>query len=157
GDGRAGARDHALPANEPVGRGAAPLAGEARYLLGMDLLTDPSSWAALVMLVLMEVVLGVDNLVFVAVVTNRLPPERRPLARRIGLGLALILRLALLGTLTEIAALRTPVLVLPWTAPVGPEGHAAFDLAFSWRDLILLGGGLFLIAKATREISHALE
>lgn len=108
------------------------------------LLADPSAWLALLTLVAMEVVLGVDNLVFVALVSNKLPPERRGQARTIGLALALSLRLLLLSTLVLIVGLTRPILNL--------AGHA-----FSWRDLILLAGGLFLVWKATREIHQTVE
>jgi predicted tellurium resistance membrane protein TerC len=108
------------------------------------LLADPSAWLALLTLAAMEVVLGVDNLVFVALVSNKLPEARRRQGRMIGLGLALGLRLLLLTTLVFIVGLTRPVLAL--------AGHA-----FSWRDLILLAGGLFLVWKATREIHQSVE
>jgi predicted tellurium resistance membrane protein TerC len=109
----------------------------------LSLASDPGAWLALASLVVMEVVLGVDNLVFVAILTNRLPEATRAKARRIGLILALVLRLLLLGALVFIVGLTRPVLAL--------MGHA-----FSWRDLILLAGGLFLIWKATSEIRQSL-
>jgi predicted tellurium resistance membrane protein TerC len=108
------------------------------------LLLDPSAWIALVTLVVMEVVLGIDNLVFVALVSNKLPRARRKQGRTIGLGLALVLRLVLLSTLVVIVGLTKPILTL-------------FGHAFSWRDLILLAGGLFLVWKATSEIHHNVE
>jgi predicted tellurium resistance membrane protein TerC len=89
----------------------------------------------------MEVVLGIDNLVFIAILTNKLPESQRDKARRIGIGLALGLRLALLGTIALIVRMTAPVFTL-------------FGNVFSWRDLILLAGGLFLIWKATKEIHH---
>ena len=110
----------------------------------LALLTDPAAWLALLTLIVMEVVLGIDNLVFVALVSNKLPPEQRRRGRAIGLGLALGLRLVLLSALVFIVGLTKPVLTL--------YGHA-----FSWRDLILLAGGLFLVWKATREIHHSVE
>jgi predicted tellurium resistance membrane protein TerC len=103
------------------------------------LLTDPAAWLALATLVVMEVVLGIDNLVFVALLTNKLPEATRGKARTIGISLALIMRLALLGAIAFIVGLTRPVVTL--------YGHE-----FSWRDLILLAGGLFLVWKATREI-----
>jgi predicted tellurium resistance membrane protein TerC len=109
----------------------------------LSLASDPGAWLALATLVVMEVVLGVDNLVFVAILTNRLPEATRAKARRIGLILALVLRLALLGALVFIVGLTRPVLTV--------ASHA-----FSWRDLILLAGGLFLIWKATSEIRQSL-
>jgi predicted tellurium resistance membrane protein TerC len=105
---------------------------------------DPSAWAALATLIAMEVVLGVDNLVFISILSNKLPEEHRVRARRIGLGLALLLRLALLGTVAFIVRLTTPI-------------FTAFGHDFSWRDLILMGGGLFLVWKATKEIHHNLD
>jgi predicted tellurium resistance membrane protein TerC len=118
------------------------------------LLSDPTAWVALLTLVVMEVVLGIDNLVFVSILTNRLPEERRAQGRFIGIGLALVLRLVLLGTVSWIVGLKATVFEIPFAAPVDAEGHAIFDLAFSWRDLILIGGGLFLVWKATTEIHH---
>ena len=110
----------------------------------MQLAADPSAWAALITLIAMEVVLGVDNLIFIAILSNKLPAELRERARRIGIGLALILRLALLGTLAVIVTLTTPVFSL-----LGQD--------FSWRDIILIGGGLFLVWKATREIHQRVD
>ena len=121
------------------------------------LVTSPEAWAALLTLVVMEVVLGVDNLVFVSILSNKLPPERRGPARRLGIGLALILRLALLSTLAFIVGLTKPVFELPFQAPPGADGHPMVDLAFSWRDIILLAGGLFLVWKATTEIHHSVD
>ena len=112
-----------------------------------DLLTlaaDPAAWAALVSLIAMEVILGIDNLIFIAILTNKLPEEQRPTARRIGLGLALGMRLALLGTVAIIVQLTQPI-------------FAAFGHGFSWRDLILIAGGLFLVWKATKEIHHRVD
>ncbi len=121
------------------------------------LVASPEAWAALVTLVVMEVVLGVDNLVFVSILSNKLPPETRGRARRLGIGMALILRLVLLSTLAFIVGLTKPVFELPFTAPMGADGHPMIDLAFSWRDLILLAGGLFLVWKATTEIHHTVD
>ena len=109
-----------------------------------SLIVDPAAWLALLTLVVMEVVLGVDNLVFVALVSNKLPEAQRKQGRTIGLALALGLRLALLATLVFIVGLTKPILQI--------AGHA-----FSWRDLILLAGGLFLVWKATQEIHHNVE
>lgn len=121
------------------------------------LATSPETWIALLTLVVMEVVLGVDNLVFVALVSNRLPEARRGSARRLGTGLALVLRLALLSGIAFIVGLTRPVLTLPFPVPSLADGHPVVDLAFSWRDLILLAGGLFLVWKATSEIHHAVD
>ncbi|AOJ05443.1 hypothetical protein WS70_27560 [Burkholderia mayonis] len=109
------------------------------YLL--TLAADPAVWAALVTLVAMEIVLGIDNLIFISILSNKLPEALRARTQRLGIGLALILRLALLGTVAWIARLTEPVFTL-------------FDHAFSWRDLILISGGLFLVWKATKEMHH---
>lgn len=108
------------------------------------LLQDPSAWIALITLIVMEVVLGIDNLVFISILTNKLPEEQRRPARNIGIALALILRLALLGTAAWIVHLTEPVFEL-------------FGHAFSWKDMILIGGGLFLVWKATKEIHHSVD
>lgn len=114
------------------------------------LLTDPAAWAALITLVVMEVVLGIDNLIFISILSNKLPPEHRQRTRRIGIGLALIMRLGLLATIGWIVGLTRPVFDL------GLAG-AGWDTAFSWRDLILIAGGLFLVWKATTEVHHAVD
>jgi predicted tellurium resistance membrane protein TerC len=105
----------------------------------MDLMTNPAAWAALVTLVVMEIVLGIDNLIFISVLTNKLPEEKRRNARRIGIGGALVLRLLFLSLVTVIIGLKATL-------------FEAFGHAFSWKDIILIGGGLFLVFKATREI-----
>jgi predicted tellurium resistance membrane protein TerC len=107
-------------------------------------ISDPAALVALATLVVMEVVLGIDNLIFISILTNKLPEHQRTKARRIGIGLALILRLALLGTIAIIVTLTEPIFTL-------------FGHAFSWRDLILIGGGLFLVWKATKEIHHNVD
>jgi predicted tellurium resistance membrane protein TerC len=110
----------------------------------LSLAVDPAAWVALVTLVAMEIVLGIDNLIFIAILTNKLPESQRNVARRVGIGLAVILRLALLGTIAFIVSLTTPLFSL-------------FGQGFSWRDLILIGGGLFLVWKATKEIHHRVD
>jgi predicted tellurium resistance membrane protein TerC len=119
--------------------------------------SDPAVWAALISLVVMEVVLGIDNLIFISILTNKLPEEQRARARNIGIGLALILRLALLATITWIVGLTAPVIDLGIVGPVGQYGEPEFETSFSWRDLILIAGGLFLVWKATTEIHHAMS
>ena len=113
------------------------------YAGGMEeilvLARDPQAWAALATLVVMEVVLGIDNLIFISILTNKLPEHQRSRARKLGIGLAVFMRLALLGTVAFIVQLTQPLFTL-------------FGHAFSWRDLILIAGGLFLIWKATTEI-----
>ncbi|MFC3123533.1 TerC family protein [Pseudoroseomonas globiformis] len=110
----------------------------------LALAADPAVWIALVSLIAMEVVLGIDNLIFISIITNKLPAHQQARARRIGIGLALIMRLALLGTVA---------LIVRATAPV----FEVFGHAFSWRDLILIAGGLFLVWKATKEIHHNVD
>ena len=123
----------------------------------MTLAADPAVWAALITLIVMEVVLGIDNLVFISILSNKLPPEQRQKARRIGISLALIMRLVLLSTLAFIVGLTAPVFELPWHGALNEHGEPAWELAFSWRDLILIAGGLFLIWKATTEIHHSVD
>src|SRR3954452_9857981 len=107
-------------------------------------LSDPQVWVSLLTLTLMEIVLGIDNLVFLSILVARLAPEHQPIARRIGLGLALGLRLALLAAIAWIMRLTEPVFVLAgWS--------------FSWRDLILIVGGLYLVYKGTGEIHERIE
>lgn len=108
------------------------------------LLSDPAAWLALVTLTIMEVVLGIDNLLFISVLSNKLPEESRSFARRVGIAGALILRLIFLATIVWIVKLTTPVFEI-------------FGNGFSWRDLILIAGGLFLLWKATSEIHHIVD
>jgi predicted tellurium resistance membrane protein TerC len=110
----------------------------------VPLLTDPAAWAALVTLIVMEVVLGIDNLIFISILSNKLPPEKRSGVRRIGISLALIMRLVLLSTIAWIVTLTAPV-------------FAVMDNEFSWKDMILIAGGLFLVWKATKEIHHSVD
>ncbi|HEX7944365.1 MAG TPA: TerC family protein [Phenylobacterium sp.] len=121
------------------------------------LAADPAAWAALVTLVVMEVVLGIDNLVFISILSNKLPEHQRTPARRIGISLALLMRLGLLSTLAFIVSLTKPVFSLPWQGPMGEHGAPLFELTFSWRDLILIAGGAFLIWKATTEIHEKVD
>ncbi|WP_140984360.1 TerC family protein [Asticcacaulis tiandongensis] len=108
----------------------------------LALFSDPAVWAALITLIVMEVVLGIDNLIFISILTNKLPEHQRARARFIGLSGALLMRVALLFTLVWIVALKDPVI-------------SVLGKGFSWRDIILIVGGLFLVYKATSEISHA--
>jgi predicted tellurium resistance membrane protein TerC len=110
----------------------------------ITLASDPTAWIALATLIVMEVVLGIDNLVFISILTNKLPAHQQTRARRIGIGLALIMRLGLLGTIAIIVQLTEPL-------------FSAFGHGFSWRDLILIAGGLFLVWKATKEIHHSVD
>jgi predicted tellurium resistance membrane protein TerC len=109
-----------------------------------DLLADPSTWIAFATLTVMEVVLGVDNVIFISVLVSKLPKEQADRARTIGLSLALIFRIALLLVLSWIIALNQPVFTLS-------------DHGFSWRDIILFAGGLFLIYKAVTEMHAEIE
>ncbi len=110
----------------------------------LALTADPTAWIALATLVAMEVVLGIDNLIFISILSNKLPEARRVSARRIGIGMALVARLGLLGTISFIVRLTEPVVTV-------------FGQAFSWRDFILIAGGLFLVWKATKEIHHSVD
>ena len=121
------------------------------------LFTSPAAWAALAALVIMEIVLGIDNLIFISILSNKLPEAQRARARRIGIGLALGMRLALLSMIAFLVGLTAPVFDLGWSGPVGASGEPSFETQFSWRDLILIAGGLFLIWKATKEIHHAVD
>lgn len=109
------------------------------------LAVDPGAWVALATLVALEVVLGIDNLIFISILTNKLPESQRARARRIGIGLALILRLGLLGTIA---------IIVRATQPIDLFG---INFGISWRDLILIAGGLFLVWKATKEIHHNVD
>lgn len=123
----------------------------------LALFSDPTAWAALVALVVMEVVLGIDNLVFISILSNKLPEEQRTRARRIGIGLALAMRLILLSMIAWLVGLTAVVFDLGLRGPLNDYGQPAFETAFSWRDLILVAGGLFLIWKATKEIHHNVD
>lgn len=123
----------------------------------LPLLSDPAAWAALLTLIALELVLGIDNLVFIAILSNKLPPAQQPLARRVGLGLALGLRILLLLLIGWIVSLQQPLFDLGLSGAPGPHGEPGFETAFSGRDLILLAGGLFLLWKATKEIHHTID
>jgi len=110
----------------------------------LELAADPGAWAALATLIAMEVVLGIDNLVFIALLSNRIDEPRRGLARKLGLSLALVFRLALLASASWVVRLTAPV-------------ATTFGHVFSVRDLLLLAGGLFLVWKATTEIHHRVD
>jgi predicted tellurium resistance membrane protein TerC len=110
----------------------------------MELLADPQVWIAFATLTIMEIVLGIDNVVFISVIVSKLPPEQAKRARQIGLALALVFRILLLFALSWLIGLSQPV-------------FSAFGQDVSWRDIILLVGGLFLIYKGTSEIHDAIE
>ena len=106
--------------------------------------SDPANLVALATLIVMEIVLGIDNLIFISILTNRLPEHQRSKARLVGIGAALVLRLLFLSLVFVIVQLTEPV-------------FTAFGLGLSWRDIILISGGLFLVWKATREIHHNVD
>jgi predicted tellurium resistance membrane protein TerC len=110
----------------------------------LALAADPSAWLALVALIAMEIVLGIDNLVFVAILSSRLPGAQAAKARRIGIGLSLLFRVLLVAGAAYVVHLTTPLFTI-----LGED--------FSWRDLVLIAGGLFLVFKATTEIHHNVE
>lgn len=110
----------------------------------MDWLLDPQIWAALVTLTALEIVLGIDNLIFISIVTGNLPPDRQPSARKLGLVVAVVSRLVLLSSVFWLTQLTEPLFTL-------------FDVEISVRDLVLAGGGLFLLVKATMEIHSTVE
>ncbi|WP_068605631.1 TerC family protein, partial [Pseudomonas sp. BIOMIG1BD] len=112
------------------------------YLL--QLAASPTAWVALATLVVMEIVLGIDNLIFISILTNKLPEQHRAKARRLGIGMALFMRLALLSTVAFIVQLTEPVIEV-------------LGQSFSWKDMILIAGGLFLVWKATTEIHHSMD
>jgi predicted tellurium resistance membrane protein TerC len=110
----------------------------------IDLLTSPEAWAALLTLTALEIVLGIDNVIFLSVIVSRIPEAQAKKARQIGLALALVFRILLLSLLVWLIGLTEPVITIR-------------NVALSWRDIILIGGGLFLIAKATHEIHAEVE
>jgi predicted tellurium resistance membrane protein TerC len=110
----------------------------------IDLLTSPEAWAALLTLTALEIVLGIDNVIFLSVIVSRIPRQQAKRARQIGLALALLFRILLLSLLVWLIGLTQTIFTIG-------------GLALSWRDIILIGGGLFLIAKATHEIHGEVE
>ena len=110
----------------------------------IELLTSPEAWAALLTLTALEIVLGIDNVIFISVIVSRIPEPQARRARQIGLALALVFRIVLLSLLVWLIGLTEAVFTVK-------------GMAFSWRDLILIGGGLFLIGKATHEIHQEVE
>ncbi|TXC82123.1 TerC family protein [Luteibaculum oceani] len=107
----------------------------------LEIFTQPEAWIALLTLTFLEIVLGIDNIIFISMVSGKLPKEQQPKARMVGLSLALIMRLILLSMISYITQLTQPITEL-------------FGYAITWRDLILFVGGLFLIAKSTKELHH---
>jgi len=110
----------------------------------MEWITSPEAWVALTTLTLLEIVLGIDNIIFISILVGRLPEEQRPRARVLGLAFAMGTRILLL-------------LILTWIMRLQADLFTVLGVGISGRDLILIGGGLFLLAKATLEIHHSLE
>ncbi|WP_418159225.1 TerC family protein [Benzoatithermus flavus] len=110
----------------------------------LELLADPNAWASLLTLTALEIVLGIDNIIFLSIVSGRLPVHQQQMARRIGLGLALLMRIALLASIAWIIGLTQPAFTV-------------LDHEVTWRDLVLGGGGLFLLVKGTMEIHQMAE
>jgi predicted tellurium resistance membrane protein TerC len=110
----------------------------------VDWLADPNIWASFITLAVLEIVLGIDNLIFISIVAGRLPPHQQDKARKIGLALALFMRLALLASISWIVSLTNPL-------------FSIMGQSVSWRDIILIGGGLFLLYKGTKEIHELIE
>ena len=110
----------------------------------MEWITDPAIWFGLLTLIVLEVVLGIDNLIFIAILADKLPPEQRDRARKLGLALALVMRLGLLASISWVMSLTAPLFTV-------------ISLEISWRDIILIVGGIFLLIKATIEIHDRLE
>jgi predicted tellurium resistance membrane protein TerC len=110
----------------------------------VELLTSPEAWAALLTLTALEIVLGIDNVIFISVIVSRIPPAQAKRARQIGLLLALVFRIVLLSVLVWLIGLTEPIVIVR-------------SVELSWRDIILIAGGAFLIAKATHEIHAEVE
>src|SRR6187399_3713813 len=117
----------------------------------MEIFLKPETWLALLTLTFFEVVLGIDNIIFISIVSNKLPIEIRAKTRNLGLLLAMVVRILLLLTITWVMKFKEPLFTIPGTMIFGEE------MGISGRDLILIFGGLFLIAKSTREINHEME
>jgi predicted tellurium resistance membrane protein TerC len=133
------------------------MVGQKRPMDLVSLFSDPSAWIALLTLIVLEVVLGIDNLVFIAILSNKLPKSQQARARRIGLMLALVMRIGMLMLIGWLVTLTTPLFDLGLQGGPDAHGQLTFETAFSGRDVILLGGGLFLLWKATTEIHHNMD
>ncbi|MCI4665625.1 MAG: TerC family protein [Neomegalonema sp.] len=123
----------------------------------LELLMSAEIWAAFFALVVLELVLGIDNLIFISIIADKLPKEQQPTARKVGIGLALILRLIMLTAIAWIIGLKEPLFDLGIEGPKGEHGAPSFETAFSARDLILIVGGLFLVWKAATEIKDKVD
>jgi predicted tellurium resistance membrane protein TerC len=122
----------------------------------LELLTSPEAWAAFVTLSVMEIVLGIDNIIFISILVGKLPEPAATRARQIGLLLAFVFRVMLLFAITWVIGLTAAVFTIPFELQLS-DGHALFDPEISWRDIILAAGGLFLLVKGTREIHQEIE
>ena len=122
----------------------------------LELLTSTEAWAAFITLSVMEIVLGIDNIIFISILVSRLPEPSATRARQIGLVLAFVFRVLLLFAITWIIGLTTPLFNIPIEI-FSTEGTHLIDPSVSWRDIILIAGGLFLIVKGTREIHMEIE
>ncbi len=120
-------------------------------LVDLSIFSDPGVWTALLTLTVLEIILGVDNIIFISIVSNKLPEAQQPRARTLGLLFAMVFRVALLLAITWIIGLTKPVFSLGF---IKEEGQ---PLGISWKDLILIAGGIFLVFKSTLEIHHKLE
>jgi predicted tellurium resistance membrane protein TerC len=114
---------------------------------------DPQIWVSLLTLTFLEIVLGVDNIIFISIISNKLPEKQQKFARNIGLVLAMVFRVILLLMINWIIGLKEPILTLGWITEPGSE----IPLALSWKDIILLAGGIFLILKSTFEIHSKMQ
>jgi predicted tellurium resistance membrane protein TerC len=122
----------------------------------LELLTSPEAWAAFVTLSVMEIVLGIDNIIFISILVGKLPEPAATRARQIGLFLAFLFRVILLLAITWVIGLTRPVFTIPFDFQLA-HGNQLFDPEISWRDIILIAGGLFLLVKGTREIHQEIE
>src|SRR5690606_25142588 len=122
--------------------------------LSLPNFAEPSTWISLLTLAFLEIVLGVDNIIFISIIAGKLPEEKQRRARNIGLTFAMLFRVVLLLMINWIIGLKDPVVTIPWVDDPLALGQA---LALSWKDIILLGGGIFLITKSTLEIHHKMQ
>lgn len=124
------------------------------FLMEMPDFGNPAIWISLLTLTFLEIVLGVDNIIFISIIANKLPQAQQAKARNIGLTLALLMRVGLLFAITWIMQLKEPVVTVPF---IEDPLQAGSNLAISWKDIILIAGGIFLLFKSTLEIHHKLE
>lgn len=120
-------------------------------LADLSMFTDPAAWTALLTLTVLEIILGVDNIIFISIVSNKLPKEQQPRARTMGLLFAMVFRIGLLLAISWLISLTEPVFTIGFIKDAGKP------LGISWKDIILIAGGIFLLFKSTLEIHHKLE